>query len=336
MVAAIGFAQSGTAAPAEIGPGSPAPAIEVAKWYKGDAVTDISKGIVIVEFWATWCGPCRTSIPHITEVAKKNPDVRVLGISIWEEDSEKIPAFITEMGEKMNYTVGWSSNQGGMAVSWMQAAAQNGIPASFIVKDGIIQWVGHPMELEAPLTAIKAGKFDLEATKAAFAKEAAETRAEMAINAEFGKVTALRKAGNKAEAAKAIADFEAKYPDRKGMVSFTKFMWLSEDDPKAWDKEAVRLSKTGDEGLSQLASYSVRALQSKNTKGARRAIDLVMANAKKDNMNAMSYAAYVYEQLGDKKKALVATKNLLAGMPAGKQYDESRENLKKKIKELGG
>jgi thiol-disulfide isomerase/thioredoxin len=333
MVAAMstaGFAQN------EIGPGSPAPKLEVAKWYKGEPVTDISKGIVIVEFWATWCGPCRTSIPHITEVGKKNPDVRILGISIWEEDSDKIPAFVKEMGDKMDYTVGWSSNQEGMAVSWMKAAAQNGIPASFILKDGIIQWVGHPMELEQPLADVKSGKFDLAASKAAFDKEAAETRAQMVINEEFGKVTALRKAGKKEEANDAMANFEAKYPDRKGMASLTKFVWLSEDDPKAWDKEAVKLSKLGDEGLSQLCSFSIRALQAKNTNGARRAIDLVMANAKKDDLNAASYAAYVYEQLNDKPKALKANKALLAALPADKQFDEARERAKKKIQELGG
>ena len=37
--------------------------------------------IMVVEFWATWCGPCRTSIPHLIELQKKFKDVMFVGIS---------------------------------------------------------------------------------------------------------------------------------------------------------------------------------------------------------------------------------------------------------------
>src|SRR4051812_3305632 len=50
-------------------PGDPAPSIHVAKWLKGQPVIDIKKGqFYVVEFWATWCGPCIQSIPHLTEL----------------------------------------------------------------------------------------------------------------------------------------------------------------------------------------------------------------------------------------------------------------------------
>ena len=54
--------------------GDAAPPIEITKWLRGEAV-DLQKArekkVVVVEFWATWCPPCRTSIPHLTELQKK-------------------------------------------------------------------------------------------------------------------------------------------------------------------------------------------------------------------------------------------------------------------------
>jgi thiol-disulfide isomerase/thioredoxin len=85
---ALGLA--GLAAAEGLGVGDPAPKIEVKEFVKGDAVKDFEKGkIYVVEFWATWCGPCRVSIPHLTELQKKNKDVVFIGVSVWEQDPKK-------------------------------------------------------------------------------------------------------------------------------------------------------------------------------------------------------------------------------------------------------
>src|ERR1700688_3375629 len=81
-----------------LGIGSPAPKLEVQEFVKGDPVKQFDKNkIYVVEFWATWCGPCRTSIPHLSELQKKNKDVTFIGVSVWESDQSKVKPFVEEM-----------------------------------------------------------------------------------------------------------------------------------------------------------------------------------------------------------------------------------------------
>lgn len=87
----------------------------------------------------------------------------------------------------MDYTVamdeiapGEKSNTGVMAKTWMTAAGQNGIPASFIVNgEGRIAWIGHPMQMEGPLSQVVAGTWDIEkaAKEAADANRSADNQA---------------------------------------------------------------------------------------------------------------------------------------------------------------
>lgn len=50
---------------------------------------------VLVNFWATWCGPCRMEMPDIIKFQKEHPDLMVIGINIGESESEIRP-FVEE------------------------------------------------------------------------------------------------------------------------------------------------------------------------------------------------------------------------------------------------
>src|SRR4026208_488125 len=94
------------APPAAAGLGDAAASLQIAEWVKGkpvDLAAAKGKQIVVVEFWATWCGPCRTSIPHLTEMQKKFKDVAFVGIS--DEEVPTVKKFVEKMGEKMDYAV---------------------------------------------------------------------------------------------------------------------------------------------------------------------------------------------------------------------------------------
>ena len=70
--------------------GEPAPKIEVAKWVKGSPTKGFELGkVYVVEFWATWCPPCRTSIPHLTELQKKYGNtVSFNGIGVFQREAK--------------------------------------------------------------------------------------------------------------------------------------------------------------------------------------------------------------------------------------------------------
>ena len=170
-----------TARADSLGVGDPAPKLDVKSFVKGDPVSEFEPGkLYVVEFWATWCGPCKTSIPHLTELQKKHPEITFIGVSVFEQSQDAVKPFVDEMGDKMAYRVAIDSvpkdgkgNEGAMAKTWMQAASQDGIPTAFIVnKETKIAWIGHPGAMEEPLEKIAAGSWDLKAAAEEFRKAA--------------------------------------------------------------------------------------------------------------------------------------------------------------------
>jgi thiol-disulfide isomerase/thioredoxin len=209
--------------------GDPAPKLATGKWVQGEPVKGFEKGkAYIVEFWATWCGPCRVSIPHLNEVYEKFKDkgLVVIGQDCWEKDDDLVAPFVKKMGEKMTYRVALDDKSGAgrgmMAKTWMEAAGRNGIPSAFLVdKRGLIAWIGHPMQLQEKLIEeVLAGTFDVH--KAAAAYDTQQQNEAKLNTAWVGVSQAIRqKDWDKAEAK--LAEAEKLLPeDQRGGMDATR------------------------------------------------------------------------------------------------------------------
>lgn len=81
--------------------GAPAPELE-GKYYSGDAgsLAKLRGKVVLLDFWATWCGPCRMTIPSLNKLAKayKAQGLEVIGIS--SETLEELKAYQAQGGQE--------------------------------------------------------------------------------------------------------------------------------------------------------------------------------------------------------------------------------------------
>lgn len=348
VAASIALAQGAAAQPKKttLAEGMKAPALAVAKWVKGKPVAKFEKGkVYVVEFWATWCGPCKTTIPHLTEMAKKYAGkVSFNGISVWENKRDAkdtsyyatVDKFVKEMGVKMDYNVAIDGPAGAVSDAWMKAANQNGIPTAFIVdQNGTIAWIGHPMDgMDETLGQILAGKYD---AKAAAKKRAEAAAAEAEMEAAFGELSLAISTQDFEKAAAIYKKVAAKMPaasrpqicasiysaifdaDRAEAIKFAK---ANEDD---FNKDAMALNEV---------AWSIVEVNDASKEDYAWACTLAEKAAKlrdKDYAILDTYAYALY-RTGDKAKAIeVQTKAVELAEKDAAADPELKKELKDRL-----
>ncbi len=123
--------------------GKAPPEVTAADWLNApEGVTpsiEAFKGkVVVVEFWATWCGPCVAAIPHINEVIDRNSADGLVVMSLTDQPRNVVDKFIESRKLTMKAIVGCKSNA-------VNEYGVTGIPQAFIIgRDGMLRWAGHP------------------------------------------------------------------------------------------------------------------------------------------------------------------------------------------------
>ena len=320
--------------------GDPAPAFKVDTWVKGESFDGIEKGKVhVMEFWATWCGPCITAIPHLTELQKKYPEVRFVGVAASEstrnttaeERLAKVKSFVDGKGDTMGYRVVFVDDRAKMGTPWMEAAGQRGIPCTFIVdSDAKVAWIGHPMGMDEPLAQIVAGSWDLDAARAEFVgrRAAEEAQGRMRVMMRDASRT-----GDYAPVVAAMKEMLAKSPnDGLKMQLFTVLAGPAGQPAEAWKLGEELIDANGGNAMmmNQLAWMIVdpeSPVKEKNLDLALKAAEAANKASKGEDASIMDTLARVHFVRGDAVLAVEIRKAAIEKAPAGRMKEDMKTAL---------
>lgn len=149
--------------------GDPAPPLAVADWLRGAAVEPRDAGrIVVVEFWAPWCGPCLAVMPRLAALDREHGD-DLVAVAIATPDRDAPIAMIREtFAERRDDFPARVAIDAGTtsAETWRRAALASALPVAFVVDaEGRIAWIGHPAEAEPVVAALLGGTWSREAAR---------------------------------------------------------------------------------------------------------------------------------------------------------------------------
>jgi thiol-disulfide isomerase/thioredoxin len=326
--------------------GDPAPPIDIAHWVKGvemdkrgafTPITEFEDGkVYVLEFWATWCGPCRASMPHLSELQAKYKDYDVTIIGISDETLPKVTDFLfkTDKDGKVNndrthYTLTTDPDMS-VKKDYFTAAGRTGIPCSFIIgKDSKVEWIGHPMSMDDPLDAIVRDTWDRGEFKTTYEQE---MKAKRAMQNARQKLHKARQAGDWDTVLEIIDDVLATSPDNTDLLmqKFNVLLAMGKSK-KAYALGHKIVDKNWESsGLLNAIAWQVatdESIQDRNLEFAMKAA--MQANELTGSKDAaiLDTVARVHYEMGHLKKAIKWQKKAVEHAGDGQLGDQLRAAL---------
>lgn len=304
-------------------------AVRKAQWIQGRAPAAFEPGkVYIFECWATWCGPCVASIPHLNQLHETYRDKGLVihGMNVWEDNAANVKTFVKNKGKGMTYPVAFTGGHGSpFDKLWLQPAGVRGIPHAFVVINGKLVQSMHPAQLN-------------EATIEQFLDDAKKSMpkpppAVKSINELIKDYQLAVNMGNAEEILSLIKEIETldpKFKDLPGM----RMDWLvaKQDWPSAG--EAIEVMADSPGGLAFLQKLTTRVVMDESRTYPAEWLKMLAAaysNNKKDQgLTALDHVgiAMLYWRASDKETARAQAK--LAATAAEK---ESAKDNNPQIKE---
>ncbi len=217
--------------------GNPAPELAIEKWVKGEPVASFEKGkFYIIEFWATWCDPCKPIFPYLSALQKEFKDKLVIvGVASpgWRDTLPLVEESVKSMKDRIGFPIAWDkpvptddkSSEGKPVIlgatndAYMRAAQQDRIPRVFVIDDkGRLLWVGKPADLDFVIDDVMTGKWSARESGANIEKARTDLRKIMDDLGDDHKA-----------ALKSIEAFEVKYPRLSSRLAEPKYEALMKE-----------------------------------------------------------------------------------------------------------
>lgn len=127
--------------------GNDAPPINVTDWLKHKPISvELRNRMIVLEFWATWCGPCIQAVPHMNELQEKYDPNDVLFLSLTYEHVDKVNRTLNRI--PFSSAVATDSSRATQIAYGDGKTGLEAYPLSIVIdKENKIRWIGQPTEL---------------------------------------------------------------------------------------------------------------------------------------------------------------------------------------------
>lgn len=320
--------------------GAEAPAFNVGSWLKGEEVDSLERGTVyVVEFWATWCGPCIAEMPLLSRIERSYADegLAVIGVNVWEEKVReesaedrlaRVRAFVESQGDRMSYRVAFEGPGQPMSPWYQRAENGKGIPFCAVIDQrGVVAWHGHPVWLVEVAERVVRGTWDSATDPAKFAADDA------ALNGIFDKIMG----GQVAAAKDAWEQFQNDHPAvavEMGRFLFPLFLQVGESEV-AYAAARRVVDRAALDGASDVLNAVAWGIVDPTRPVAARDLDLALEAASAAaalsahaDPSLLDTLARVYFLRGEMSLAVAVQERAVSISDASGQRDELLKTLK--------